>query len=134
MVKKINELPMIKADKIEKISDLPLLFVRRYGNYNVSPWEAWKAMIHFVEENQIDRSKLRHFGLSHDNPEITSEEKLRYDAAILAPQSQKEKGEVGRQILKGGKYAIFTHLGPYDGLEYTINLHFLNGFQRAKKN
>ena len=93
MDKKINELPMIKADKIEKISDLPLLFVRRYGDYKVSPWEAWRAMIHFVEESQLDRSKLRYFGLSHDNPEITSEEKLRYDAAISVPPNLKRRKE-----------------------------------------
>ena len=109
MTQKIKELPMIKPDKIEKnLPDLSLLFVRRYGNYTQSPWEAWQAMIGFINENHLDRSKMRYFGLSHDDPQVTIEDKLRYDAAILAPQGAKEKGEIGRQVLKGGKYAIFT--------------------------
>lgn len=125
MMKKMNELQMITPDKIEKISDLPLLFVRRYGDYNVSTAEAWKAMFQFIDENKIPHDKLRYFGLFHDNPEITSEEKLRCDAAILAPEGVKEKGEVTRQTLKGGNYAIFTHLGSHDLLEATFNRVFL---------
>jgi len=126
MTQKIKELPMIKPDKIEKnLPDLSLLFVRRYGNYTQSPWEAWQAMIGFINENHLDRSKMRYFGLSHDDPQVTSEDKLRYDAAILVPQGAKEKGEIGRQVLKGGKYAIFTHHGSYYGLEEAFNRIFL---------
>lgn len=126
MTQKIKELPMIKPDKIEKnLPDLSLLFVRRYGNYTQSPWEAWQAMIGFINENHLDRSKMRYFGLSHDDPQVTSEDKLRYDAAILVPQGAKEKGEIGRQVLKGGKYAIFTHQGSYYGLEEAFNRIFL---------
>lgn len=126
MTQKIKELPMIKPDKIEKtVPDLNLLFVRRYGNYTKSPWLAWEAMVGFINETHLDRSKMRYFGISHDDPQVTSEEKLRYDAAILAPHGAKEKGEIGRQTLKGGKYAIFTHHGSYFGLEETFNRIFL---------
>ena len=98
MTQKLKELPMIKPDKIEKsLPDLNLLFVRRYGNYTQSPWTAWEAMIGFINENHLDRSKMRYFGISHDDPQVTSEDKLRYDAAILAPKVSKEKGEVGHQ-------------------------------------
>lgn len=135
MTQKIKELPMIKPDKIEKNTpDLNLLFVRRCGNYSQSPWEAWEAIIGFINENRLDRSHLRYFGISHDDPQVTSEDKLRYDAAILAPQGVKEKGEVGRQTLKGGKYAIFTHHGPYSGLEATFNKIFLKWLPDSQEN
>lgn len=126
ITQEIKELPMIKLDKIEKnLPDLNLLFVRRYGNYNQSPHEAWQAMMSFVNENNLDYSKMRYFGISHDNPQVTSEDKLRYDAAILTSQGVKEKGEIGRQILKGGKYAVFTHHGSYDGLGEVFTKIFL---------
>lgn len=126
MTQKLKELPMIKPDKVEKsLPDLNLLFVRRYGNYTQSPWTAWQAMNGFINENHLDRSKMRYFGISHDDPQITSEDKLRYDAAILAPKDGKEKGEVGHQMLKGGKYAIFIQNGSYDGLEEAFNRIFL---------
>ncbi len=126
MTQKLKELPMIKPDKIEKsFPDLHLLFVRRYGNYTQSPHAAWQAMIGFIQKKRLEYSTLRYFGISHDDPEVTSEEKLRYDAAILAPNGCKENGEVGRQTLKGGKYVIFTHRGSYDGLEEVFNRIFL---------
>lgn len=126
MTKKINELPMIKPDKVEKnLPDLNLLFVRRSGTYIQSPEDAWQVMRSFIIENNLDRSKIRYFGIAHDKPDVTSEDKLRYDAAILAPQGIKEKGEIGRQVLKGGRYAIFTYHGSYDGLEEVFNNIFL---------
>ncbi len=135
MTQNLKELPMIKPDKIEQsLPDLNLLFVRKYGNYTQSPWTAWQAMISFINENHLDRSKMRYFGISHDDPQVTSEEKLRYDAAILVHREAKEKGEIGRQVLKGGKYAIFTHLGSYDGLEETFNRIFLKWLPDSKEN
>ena len=91
-------------------------------------------MIGFINENHLDRSKMRYFGISHDDPQVTNEDKLRYDAAILAPHGAKEKGEIGRQTLKGGKYAIFTHHGSYYGLEEAFNKIFLKWLPDSKEN
>lgn len=134
MAKKLKELPMIKPDKVEKsLPDLNLLFVRKHGNYTQSPWSAWEAMSGFINENHLDRSRMRYFGITHDDPRVTSEDKLRYDAAILVPKGSKEKGEVGHQILKGGKYAIFTHHGSYDGIEEAFNRIFLKWLPDSKE-
>ncbi len=134
MKKKIKELPMFTPDKIAKNSpDLNVLFIRRYGNYNKSGWDAWSAMSSFMTDNHLDRSKLRCFGINRDAPSVTSEDKLRYDACILASQEVKEKGEVARQIIKGGKYAVFTHPGSYDGLEDTFNRIFLKWLPESRE-
>jgi len=133
VTQKIKEYPMIQPETIEKnIPDLNLLFVRRCGGYAKSSKEAWETIITFINESHLDKSKLRYFGISRDNPQVTSEDKLRYDAAILAPQA-KEKGEVGRQVLKGGKYAIFKHQGPYTGLEDAFNKIFLKWLPDARE-
>lgn len=134
MTQKIKELPMIKPDKIEQsLPDLHLLFIRRHGKYTDSSRLAWQAMTSFIDENHLNRSTLRYFGISHDDPLVTNEEKLRYDAAILAPQGIKEKGEISSQVLKGGKYAIFSHHGSYAGLEETFNKIFLKWLPDAKE-
>lgn len=131
---KIDKLPMLEPDRIEKkMPDLELLFVRRQGCYSVSAAKAWIAMIHFIEINKIDPSQLRYFGISHDDPQVTNEEKLRYDAAITIPSGIKEKGEVGRQRIKGGKYAIFVHCGPYNNLENTFEQIFLKWLSQSRK-
>jgi AraC family transcriptional regulator len=135
ITKKLKELPMINPDKIEKkLPDLNLFFIRRYGNYTKSPWDAWQAMKYFIHENHLDRSKMRYFGITHDNPQVTSEDKLRYDAAILPHEEVQEKGEIGRQVLKGGKYAIFMHHGSYDGIEETFNKIFLKWLPDSREN
>ncbi len=134
MTQKIKDLPMIKPDKIEKnLPDLNLLFIRRTGTYTQSPENAWQAMRSFINENHLDHSKMRYFGIAHDEPNVTSEDKLRYDAAILAPQGTKEKGEIGRQVLKGGKYAIFTHQGSYDGLDDVFKKIFLKWLPNSRE-
>jgi AraC family transcriptional regulator len=134
MTQKIKELPMIKPDKIEKnLPDLHLLFIRRHGNYIKSSAEAWRAMMNFIDQSHLDRSQLRYFGISHDDPQVANEDKLRYDAAICMSEGTKEKGEIGHQTLKGGKYAIFTHHGAYQGLEESFSKIFLKWLPESKE-
>lgn len=113
----LKELPMVHPDTIETVPDMDLLFIRKYGNYNSSPWKAWQAMSEFMHQHHLDDTKLRRISISYDDPKITSEEKLRFDACIPAPSGIKESGEVGRRVMKGGKCAIFTHHGPYETLD-----------------
>lgn len=116
LTKKMKELPMIKPDKIESIPDLELLFARSHGDYAGSaPHEAWQMMNDFIDGNQIDRSDLRYFGLFYDDPEHTSNEKVRYDAAIWTYGNSVPSRGIEKRTLKGGKYAIFTHKGSHDG-------------------
>lgn len=125
MTKQMNELLMIKPDKIEKLSAIDLLFIRKTGNYETSSQEAWDAMAAFIKEHGLDYSQLRYFSICHDDPWITSEEKLRFDACIQVPQGFQEKGEIGRQVIKGGKYAVFTHAGPHHQIKDTFKRIYL---------
>lgn len=131
--KEIKELSMIKPDVIEKnLPDLKVLFIRRCGSYERSPAEAWIAMKKFMHDQGIEQSKIRSFGISHDDPNVTMENHLRYDAAILSPGTN-EQGEVGRQTLKGGKYAVFSHFGPYESLKTTFDQIFLKWLPTSRE-
>lgn len=125
MTHKITDLPAIKPEKIETTPDLPLLFIRRLGNYKESPNTAWEAMHAFISAQKLNRATLRYLGISYDDPSVTNEDKLRYDACIVAPKEVQPQGEVGSQTLKGGKYAVFAHHGSYDGLKTTFDRIFL---------
>lgn len=131
--KKINNLPVLKPDSIEKTSDLHLLFIRRTGHYNESGMKAWKAMERFINASSLELTKLRFFGILNDDTQITAEVKVRYDACILVPQDIKEKGELGRKVIKSGQYAIFTHLGAYSGLKETFQSIFLNWLPESQE-
>lgn len=88
----------------------------------------------FINENHLDRTKLRYFGITHDDPHVTTEDKLRYDACILAPKNVQPKGGVGKQVLKVGKYAIFTHNGSYDKIDETYDRVFFKWLPDSKEN
>ncbi len=134
MNNKISELPKISPDKMEKTEDLNLLFIRKLGEYSESGSQAWINMHAFIDENHLDRTKIRYFGITHDDPNVTTEDKLRYDACILAPKNVPPKGNVGRQVLRGGKYAVFTHSGSYDGIDQTYDRIFFKWLPDSKEN
>ena len=133
MSQKIAELPIIRPDKIEITMDLELFFIRKWGEYSESGPQAWEIMHAFIAENCLDKAKLRYFGITHDDPHVTTEDKLRYDACILAPRNVQPKGVVGKQTLKGGRYAIFTHIGPYDKIDETYDRIFFKWLADSKE-
>lgn len=118
---KIDDLPMIYPEKIEKILDMDVLFIRKKGCYDKSAWEAWDAMVDFIHAHKKDASQVRCFSVPNDDPSITAEEKLRFDACVLGMPELKSHSEIGSRIIKGGKYAIFNFQGPYERLDETFS-------------
>ncbi len=133
MNQKLSQLPDIFPDQIEKRVDRNVLFVRKVGDYSRSGPEAWKEMHAFIKTSGLEKSALRYFGISHDDPHITEEEKLRYDACIFTPNHVPASEGVGQQILKGGKYAIFTHNGSYERIDETFDRIFFKWLPESKK-
>lgn len=122
---------MIKPE-IVKMSDLSVLFVRRVGSYQNTPPEAWETLLLFAEKYHPNPSEARKFSIGLDDPNITEEEKLRFDACLTAPKEVVAKGDVGRQTLKGGKFAVFIHFGPYENLEDTFDTIFQEWYPQHK--
>lgn len=52
----------------------------------------------------------------HDDPETTPPAELKSDAAIRLPEGSRIPAGLEEQTIPGGKYARYTHLGPYEGL------------------
>jgi AraC family transcriptional regulator len=107
-----------------EFKELPVLFVRRTGDYKKSACQAWPVLLNFIKDQGLKLQDVRCFGISHDDPSVTSAEYLRYDACFSAPQDVKAKGEVAKKVLKAGRYAVFVHKGPYEGLENTFDQIF----------
>ena len=59
---------------------------------------------------------MKTLGISHDDPDITSDDKVRYDAAVVVTQPVQPEGDFGVMEIAGGRYAVFTYRGPYEGL------------------
>lgn len=131
--KQSNKEKSMMNPEIVNFKEHPVLFVRRVGSYQDTPAEAWQALMLFVKENHLNLLTARKFSIGLDDPNITEQEKLRFDACISAPKEPVEKGDVGRQTLKGGRYAVFLHRGPYEELERTFDSIFRQWYPAHKK-
>ena len=124
----VTEIPEkeVKAMKVDfrKIPEQRVLFVRRTGRYDRAASEAWAVLMKFAYSRKLMRKDTKMIGISHDSPEITPEDRLRYDACITVEGDIEPEGEVGVQRIPGGRYAVFLHRGSYERLDETYRYIF----------
>jgi AraC family transcriptional regulator len=58
-------------------------------------------------------SGTRYFGIYYDDPAVTPMASLRSDACLTVPSDWEPSGELKRLEIRGGRYAVVLHLGPY---------------------
>jgi AraC family transcriptional regulator len=58
-------------------------------------------------------------GASHDDPQVTPPDKIRYDCCVTVGDEFQPEGDVGVQTLGGGECAVAIHHGPYERLAET---------------
>ena len=110
--------------EIRTMPEQKVLFVRKTGSYDKAAAEAWSALMGFAYSRKLMNKNTKLIGISLDNPDITPEVKIRYDACITVDKDVKPEGEIGVQTISGGRHAVFLHKGPYDRLGETYNSIF----------
>ena len=115
-----NKEPRMEPKIVER-PEKTVVYVRRTGPYAKAAGEAWGAVCRFAYSrrlvNKADGSEF--IGISYDDPNVTAEDKLRYEACITVKPGVKAEGEVGVKQLEGGKFAMFLHKGPYENFTKT---------------
>jgi len=118
-----KEAKAMKPD-FRTVPEQKVIFVRKTGRYDRAASEAWAVLMKFAYPKRLMKKQTRMIGISHDSPEITSEDRLRYDACITVDGEIEPEGEVGVQTIPGGRYAVFVHRGPYENLHETYRAIF----------
>ncbi|WP_029906600.1 GyrI-like domain-containing protein [Prevotella sp. 10(H)] len=112
----------LKAPKIVELETKKAIYVRLQGDYRTVDYAgAFKKLWAFVKENGLYSAGIEHLSISHDDPKVTETEKLRTDVCLVITKPVEPKGEIGVREILGGKFAIFTYVGPYDDLENVFN-------------
>jgi len=101
--------------EIKTIDPVRVAFVRHTGPYD-EVGETWGRLCAWAGPRGLLGPDMRMFGASHDDPEVTPPEKIRYDACLAVDEDFEGEGEIGIQILAGGDYAVTLHAGPYQKL------------------
>lgn len=120
--------------KIKNLKPQKVIYVRALGDYNQSAGKAWKVICDFAEKNRLFGFKSEFIGISHGDPNITVSDKLQYDACITISKDVKTQGEVGKQNVAGGKYAVFIHRGPYNKLKSSYDYIFGKWLAESSEN
>jgi AraC family transcriptional regulator len=90
-------------------------YLRHVGPYGPRLSEFWIKTVApwMATNNLLGRAR---YGISHDDPNITAPEKLRYDAAVEVPEDFTGTGPYMRTVIAGGRYASGRFKGTGDQL------------------
>lgn len=104
--------------KIIKMEVKKVIYVRHIGPYTKCE-KAWKTLCEWACPKNLFTPKTQMIGLCYDDPDITPEEKIRYDACITIDKDIEVAGEIKLQEIPAGNYASVIHTGPYTELKDT---------------
>jgi AraC family transcriptional regulator len=93
-------------------------FMRHVGPY-AEVGVTWDKLLPLMGKEGLLGGDTMFIGLCHDDPEVTPPDKIRYDACVTVDESFVPQGDIGRQVIPGGEYAVTTHFGPYNKLGET---------------
>jgi AraC family transcriptional regulator len=111
------------APQFRQRPDTRVVFVRHTGPY-AHVGQAWEKLCGFAAARNLFGPTTAMIGIGLDDPKITSEDKIRYDACLTVDTSVAPAGEVGVQTIPGGRYAVFLHAGPYGQFADTYDAIF----------
>lgn len=97
------------------IRPVSVVFARSLGPYEHSSRAAWRTLSNWMDAQGLRSQVKRGFGVFRDNPLVTDEEVMRYDACIEGVpgiEADPDAG-IGWQTLPGGAHAVYTHIGSY---------------------
>lgn len=119
----------IKKPKIQEIEDKKCLYYRMQGAYQTLDYQgAWEKLWNQVKEQKLFSKGIQHIGLPYDDPKVTDEDKIRYEACLIIHKEAKAKGNIGIKTLKGGKFAVFLYQGSYNYFAEVYNYIFNEWF------
>lgn len=110
--------------EIIMIDDINVICAREKGSYSESASKAWGRIMKFAYSNHLMNEAVRRIGISHDDPNITDAELIRYDACVDIDIAFAEEDNLNKQTIAGGRYAKFLHKGAYEGFKETYSYIF----------
>lgn len=115
----------IKKPKIVEIEDQNCIYYRLQGAYQTLDYgKAWEALWGQIKAQKLFTKGIQSVGLPYDDPKVTDEDKIRYDACLIIHKDAQPAGDVGVKKLKGGKYAMFLYQGSYKNFEQVYEYMF----------
>jgi AraC family transcriptional regulator len=111
------------AVEVTERQPISVVFLRHVGPYS-QVGATWGRLMAWAGMRGLLGPHTRPIGIVHDDPDITPEGKIRYDAAVPVTGAVQPEGEFGITEIPGGNYAVVQHLGSYESLSNTYQRFF----------
>jgi len=110
--------------EIKNINDINVIGARETGSYAEAAPKAWGRIMKFAYSNRLMDKNTRSIGISHDDPNVTEPERIRYDACLDIDVSIEGADNLNKSTLPAGKYAVFLHKGAYENFQQSYSYIF----------
>lgn len=102
----LNQLIIMETKiAIKQMPELNLIFCRHTGAFN-QIGQAYEKLFKWAIPRALVTPETKTVTVYHDDPSITSIDKVRQDASIIVRSDVKVEGEIGKSKLDAGKYAV----------------------------
>jgi AraC family transcriptional regulator len=91
--------------EIKQLPELNLIFCRHTGAFN-QIGQAYEKLFKWAIPRGLVIPGTKTVTVYHDDPSITSMDKVRQDASIIVHSDVRVEGEIGKSTLAAGKYAV----------------------------
>lgn len=102
----------LSKTRVVELAETHLACLRYVGPYEKAPAELWDRLLAWAGRSGVPGPPVL-FGIAHDAPGITAQNRLRFDAGIRIPGPRSLRGAIACQLLDAGPFALTTHLGHY---------------------
>lgn len=104
--------------EIREIPVRNVIYIRLTGDYRLNDYGGtWMRLYAFAHEHNLPTQDPCPLCIYHDDPKVTSEDKLRTDVCMVMPEPVLPKGEVGAKQIPTGRYVSFIYKGSYEYLQ-----------------
>lgn len=91
--------------EIKQMPELNLIYCRHMGAFN-QIGQAYEKLFKWAAPRGLVTAATKTVTVYHDDPAITTINKVRQDASILIEGNVKVEGEIGKSTVPAGKYAV----------------------------
>lgn len=91
--------------EIKQMPELHLIYCRHTGAFN-KIGQAYEKLFRWAGPRGLVTPACKTVTVYHDDPAITSIDKVRQDASLIVEGDVKVEGEIGKSTIPGGSYAV----------------------------
>lgn len=103
--------------RVEDRAPTRIAYIAGRGPYAKVLPESFGRLCSYAQKHGLfERAGAVTLAVCHDDPRTTPPEQIRSEAAVTVGPDFTPEGDIQVRELPGGRYAVATHLGPYEKL------------------